>query len=94
LLLEEAAITFYQLTSDKTVSYFIVDIFQYYWQKANERIALSFSVLHMGHYKAVRCDRDLPALHAAKLTLAAKAGLPLDRWGEGEKGSLCYLKNL
>ena len=42
-----------------------------------------YSGLHFGHYKAASFDPALSALHAAKLTLCAKMGVPLARWGFG-----------
>jgi hypothetical protein len=49
---------------EKLATYMTVDDFQYYWQWANERISLSYSGLHMGHYKAASFDCHLSALHA------------------------------
>jgi len=63
-------------------SYITVEDFQYYWQGANEQISSSFIRLHMGHYKAVSFDPELSALHACKLSLTAKVGLPLNCWGK------------
>jgi len=44
---------------------------------------LSESGIHSGHYKAVSFNKYLSALEAAKLTLAAKTGVQLQRWGRG-----------
>ena len=46
-----------------------------------KRISSSYSGLHFGHYKAASFDKDLSALHAAKLSECARQGLPLARWG-------------
>ncbi len=62
-------------------TYVTVKGFQYYWQRQNERISSSFSGLHMGHHKASSYNKDLALLHAAKQTLCARMGVPLDRWG-------------
>ena len=77
LLLEEAAKTYTKMPADEIATYVTVEDFQYYWQRANERISSSYSGLHFGHYKAASFDPELSALHAAKLTLCAKMGVPL-----------------
>jgi hypothetical protein len=41
----------------------------------------SFSHIHFGHYKAIAHDKFLSSLEAAKLSLSARTGIPLDRWG-------------
>ena len=83
LLLEEAAMTYAKMPAEEIATYVTVEDFQYYWQRANERVSLSYSGLHFGHYKAASFDPALSALHAAKLTLCAKMGVPLARWGFG-----------
>ena len=82
-LLEEAAATYAEMSADQIATYVTVEDFQYYWQRSNERISSSYSGLHNGHYKAASFDKDLSALHAAKLSLCAKTGVPLARWGRG-----------
>ena len=71
------------MSKEDVSTYVTVEDFQHYWQKANERISSSYSGLHFGHYKAASFDKDLSALHAGKLSLAAQTGVPLDRWGRG-----------
>ena len=83
LLLEEAAMTYAKMPAEEIATYVTVEDFQYYWQRSNERVSSSYSGLHFGHYKAVSFDPALSALHAAKLTLCAKMGVPLARWGFG-----------
>lgn len=83
LLLEEAAQTYAKMSDEQIATFVTVEDFQYYWQRANERISSSYSGLHFGHYKAASYDKDLSALHAAKLPLCAKTGVPLARWGRG-----------
>ena len=83
LLLEEAAHTYSQMSKEEVASYVTVEDFQYYWQRANERISSSYSGLHFSHYKAASFDIGLSSIHCMKLTMAAKAGMPLDRWGIG-----------
>jgi hypothetical protein len=76
-ILQEAHIL-YQLLSnvsiDTTVS---VYDFQDYWQGTNEAISSSYSCLHLGHCKATSFDKNLSALHTAKLSACAKKGIPL-----------------
>ena len=83
LLFEEAAITFGKLSKEEVASYVTVDDFQYYWQRANERISSSYSGLHFGHYKAASFGRNLSVIHAAKLSECTQRGIPLARWGRG-----------
>ena len=53
---------------------------QHYWKRANKKTALSFSGLHIGHYKSVAHSDILSKVHALKLTLISKTGSSLDRW--------------
>ena len=57
------------------------DDYQYYWKRADEFIQSSYSNIHFGHYKAAARDCFLSALEAAKLNLATRSGIPLERWG-------------
>ena len=79
LLLEEAAITYASMSKEDVANYVSVADFQLYWQRADERVASSFSRLHFGHYKAASFDPALSSLHAAKLSICAKMGYPLAR---------------
>jgi hypothetical protein len=82
-ILKEAHMSYQQLSNksiDTTVSIFD---FQDYWQGANEAISSLYSRIHFGHYKAASFDKNLSALHAAKLSACAKKGIPLARWGVG-----------
>ena len=83
LLLEEAAVTYSKMSMDEVATYVTAEDYQFYWQRANERISSSYSGLHFGHYKAAAFDPDLSALHASKLSLCARKGVPLARWGRG-----------
>ena len=83
LLFEEAVITYSKIPKEELATYVTVEDYQYYWQRANKRISSSYSGLHFGHYKAAALDPHLLALHAQKLTLCAKTGIPLARWGRG-----------
>jgi len=83
LLLEEAAITYSKMSKEDIATYVTAEDFQYYWQRANERISSSYSGLHFGHYKAASFDYHLSSLHAFKLSICARSGVPLARWGRG-----------
>ena len=57
--------------------------FQDSWRRARGKTSSSHSELHFGVYMA-SCKSDKLLLpHAAKLTLASKLGIPLDRWSNG-----------
>ena len=70
-----------QMTDEEVATFVTAEDFQYYWQRANERISSSYSGLHFGHYKAASFDPELSALHAQKLSMCARKGVPLARWG-------------
>jgi hypothetical protein len=81
LLLEEAHRVF-SLKSTEEISNFVsTEDFQYFWSRSDEFVQSSYSNIHFGHYKAVSHSRYLSSLEAAKLSLAAKTGIPMDRWG-------------
>jgi len=83
LLLEETARTYAEMSTEEVNTHVTVEDYQYYWQRANERISSSYSGLHFGHYKAASFHPRLSALHAAKLSACAKTGVSLARWGIG-----------
>ncbi len=83
LLFQEARHIFHRLSKEEVVDFVLTTDSQSYWQHANEDIQSSKSGCHFGHYKAASFDCYLSAMHAAKLTLAASTGIPLDRWGNG-----------
>jgi hypothetical protein len=81
MLFEEAHRVF-SLKSTEEISNFVsTEDFQYFWSRADETIQSSYSHIHFGHYKAIARDKYLSALQAAKLSLAAKTGIPMERWG-------------
>jgi hypothetical protein len=81
LLLEEAHRVF-SLKSTEEISNFVsTEDFQYFWSHSDEFIQSSYSNIHFGHYKAISHNRYLSSLEAAKLSLAAKTGIPVERWG-------------
>jgi hypothetical protein len=57
--------------------------FQQYWRRVDERTSSSFRGITFSHYKAVASHTMLSAMHAAYLTLCARRGIPLARWGIG-----------
>ena len=82
-LLEEASRIYKAMSGVEISTYVTIADFQYYWQWANEHMSSSYSGLHMGRYKAARFDTHLSALHARKLSLAAKMGVSMVRWDIG-----------
>ena len=48
-----------------------------------ERIFLSYSRLHFGHYKSAAHSDFLSSCHAAKLSLITKTGCTPERWARG-----------
>jgi hypothetical protein len=42
---------------------------------------LSCSHIHFCHYKEIAHDKFLFSLEAAKLSLLARTGIPMERWG-------------
>jgi hypothetical protein len=80
-MIQEAHHTFVLQASEKIDATISLSDFQGYWQKADESISSSFNRLHFGHYKAASFNKDLSALHAAKLTACSRKRIPLSRWG-------------
>jgi hypothetical protein len=68
-------------SSEEISNYVDTADFQYFWHHCDEFIQSSYSHIHFGHYKAIAHDHYLPALESAKLSLAAKTGIPMERWG-------------
>jgi len=64
-------------------TYVIANDFRHFWQTARESTGSSYSGLHFGHYIAASFCPDLLVLHAAKLSICARNGVPLARWGRG-----------
>jgi len=82
-LFEEATATYAALSPTAIATYVTPEDFQYFWQTARERTGSSYSGLHFGHYKAASFCPDLSLIHAAKLTICARNGVALARWGTG-----------
>ena len=83
LLFEEATATYAALSPSQVATYVTAEDFQHFWQHARERTGSSFSGLHFGHYIAASFCPSLSSLHAAKLTICARNGVSLARWGRG-----------
>ena len=49
-----------------------VEDFQYYWKRAEEKTASSFSGLHFEHYRSITHSDVLSKVHALKLSLITK----------------------
>ena len=79
-IMQEACSVFKQLSPESIVTLVTATDFQQYWEKAREVTASSYSDLHFGLYMANARSHKLSTLHAAKLSLAAKLGITLDRW--------------
>jgi hypothetical protein len=75
LLCKEAHRIFVLKMTEEIANFVTTEDYQFFWSRADEFIQ------HFGHYKAIARDRYLSALQAAKLSLAALTGIPLDRWG-------------
>jgi len=82
-LLKEACKIFQHMTPGEIVEMVTAKDFQDSWKSAREKTSSSHSELHFGLYMASSKSDKLSLLHAAKLTLAAKLGIPLDRWSNG-----------
>jgi hypothetical protein len=68
----------YQLLSNESIDTTVSEYdFQDYWQGTNEAISSLYSCLHFGYYKATSFEKNLSALHAAKLSVCDKRGIPL-----------------
>jgi len=81
--LQEAHITFTQISGAKIGTSITTGDFQNYWQRVDERILSSFSGVTFSHYKAAASHSMLLAMHAAYLTACARKGIPLKRRGIG-----------
>ena len=57
-----------------------VEDFISFWHSAREETSSSDSGRHFGHYIAASDDPELAILHVESMNIAAKYGLPLDRW--------------
>jgi hypothetical protein len=83
LLSKEATATYASLVPSEVATFVAVEDFQYFWQCTQECTGLLYSGLHFRHYKAASFCQDLSALHASKLSLVARKGVPLSRWNRG-----------
>ena len=79
-LLQEACKIFQYMTPGEVVEMVTGKDFQDSWKRAQEKTSSSHSELHFGLYMASSKSDKLSLLHAAKLTLASKLGIPLNRW--------------
>ncbi len=83
LLFEEALATYKPLSPTKVATYVTPEDFKLFWRTAKERTGSSYSGLHFGHYIAALHCPNLLLLHAAKLSICARNGVSLARWGKG-----------
>ncbi len=82
LLFEEASHTYASLSPREIAMYVIPEDFQHFWQTAREHTGSPFSGLHFRHYKTASFCPNLSLLHAAKLSICARIGVALARWGK------------
>jgi hypothetical protein len=80
-ILQEAQITFSQMSGNEIATMITTEDFQNYWQRVDERTLSSFSGITFSHYKAAAFHYMLSAMHAAYLTACTRKGIPLKRWG-------------
>jgi len=79
-ILQEAHITFTQISGAEIGTSITTGDFQNYWQWVDKRISSSFSGVTFSHYKAAASHSMLLAMHAAYLTACTRKGTPLKRW--------------
>jgi hypothetical protein len=82
-ILQEARISFSQMSGCKIATFITTKDFQEYWQWVDEQTSSSFSGATFLHYKAASFHYMLSAMHATYLTACARQGIPLARWGIG-----------
>lgn len=80
LLLEEAPFIFSKAVEGHMHQFLRSDDFQEWWKTADESIQSSYSQLHFSHYKCAAHDDYLSVIQTAKMNLALKTGVPLNRW--------------
>jgi hypothetical protein len=84
-ILQEAHITFSQMSGTEIATMITTEDFQNHWQRVdeNERTLSSFSGVTFSHYKAAAFHPMLSGMHAAYLTACTRKGIPLKGWGVG-----------
>ena len=82
-ILQEAQHTFTRMSGKEIATTISTADFQQYWRRVDERTSSSFSGITFSDYNAVASHTMLSAMHAAHLTLCARRGIPLARWGIG-----------
>jgi hypothetical protein len=82
-LFEEAAATYAAFSPSKIAIFINPEDFTHFWQMACEHSGTSYSGLHYDHYIAASYCLELSLLHAVKLSICARNGVPLARWGKG-----------
>ncbi len=82
LLFKEAPATYKALSPTKVATYVTPEDFKPFWRTAKEWTGSSYSGLHFGHYIAASHCPNLLLLHAAKLSICARNGVSLARWGK------------
>ncbi len=80
-ILQEAQHTFARMSGEEIATTISTADFQQYLRRVDERTPSLFSGITFSHYKAVASHTMLSAMHATYLTLCARHGIPLARWG-------------
>jgi hypothetical protein len=76
-ILQEAQMTFSQMSGTEIATMITTEEFQNYWQRVDERTSSSFSGIMFSHYKAAAFHYMLSAMHGAYLTACTRKGIPL-----------------
>ena len=83
ILLEEIARIWKKMGEGEVSIVISPEDFQYYWKRAKERTASSYSGLHFAHYKSAAFSDYLSETHALKLSLITRTGSAPERWARG-----------
>jgi hypothetical protein len=78
--MQEACKMFQHMSSHEVYEMVNAEDFQDYWLHAREITSSLHSGMHFGIYMANARSDKLSLLHSAKLSLAARLGITLDRW--------------
>ena len=83
ILLEEIARIWKKMGDGEVNIVISQEDFQYYWKRARERTASSYSGLHFAHYKSAAFSDYLSETHALKLSTITRTGSAPERWARG-----------
>ena len=83
ILLEEIARIWKKMEGGEVNIVISPEDFRYYWKRAKERTASSYSGLHFAHYKSAAFSDYLSETHALKLSRITRTGSAPERWARG-----------